>query len=62
MSARQPPHTEAIELDLAARILGRTAERVREIARGATSHCLVLEGPPTVLLDVAGLAETEAAE
>jgi hypothetical protein len=56
-------HEHVIELELAAQILDRAPERVREIARQAAGRCLMLEGPPAVLLDVAGIAtrsETEA--
>jgi hypothetical protein len=49
-------HEHVIELEMAARILDRTPERVRELARQATGRCLVLEGPPAVLLDMAGIA------
>jgi hypothetical protein len=55
-------HERAIAADLAAQILGQKLERVLEVARKARRHCLVLEGPPAVLLDVAGVApEMEAA-
>jgi hypothetical protein len=56
-------HEHVIAAELAAQILGHTPERLLEVARQATAHCMVLEGPPTVLLDVAGIApEVEAAE
>ncbi len=45
-----------VELESAARELSRTPDRVLEVARKATAHCLVLEGPPTVLFDVSGVA------
>jgi hypothetical protein len=56
-------HEHVIAAELAAQILGHKPERLLEVARQATAHCMVLEGPPTVLLDVAGIApEVEAAE
>jgi hypothetical protein len=56
-------HEHVITVDLAAQILDREPEHLLEVARRASAHCLVLEGPPTVLLDVAGIApEAEAAE
>lgn len=48
-------HEHVIPVELAARILGQSAERLLEIGRRASSHCLVLEGPPALLLDVAGV-------
>jgi hypothetical protein len=55
-------HEHVIAVELAARILGQTSDRVLAIARNASARCLVLEGPPAVLLDVAGIApEAEAA-
>jgi hypothetical protein len=44
-----------IELDAAANVLGVTSEEAFVAARKATAHCLVLQGPPTVLLDVSGV-------
>ena len=56
-------HEHVITLDLAAQIMNREPERLLDAARRATAHCLVLEGPPIALLDVAGIAaEVEAAE
>lgn len=56
-------HEHVIAAELAAQILGQKPERLLEVARQATAHCVVLEGPPAVLLDVAGIApEMEAAE
>jgi hypothetical protein len=53
-------HEHVIAVEMAARILGRTPERVLEIGRKASGHCVVLEGPPAILLDVAGISvETE---
>jgi hypothetical protein len=47
-----------LELDAAAKELGWSAERTLTLARGLRS-CLVLDGPPQVLLDVAGVPQTE---
>jgi hypothetical protein len=56
-------HEHLITVDLAAQILGQEPEHLLEVARKATAHCLVLEGPPAVLLDTAGIApELEAAQ
>lgn len=49
-------HEHVIPVEMAAQILRKPAERVLEIARGAPAHCLVLEGPPAVLLDVSGVS------
>jgi hypothetical protein len=48
-------HEHVIEVGMAAQILRQSPEAVLELARRAT-RCLVLEGPPQVLLDVAGVA------
>jgi hypothetical protein len=56
-------HEHVLAVDLAAQILGQTPERILEIGRKGSTHCLVLEGPPAVLLDIAGVAvEAEAAQ
>lgn len=56
-------HERVIAADLAAQILGQKLERLLEVARKGSAHCLVLEGPPAVLLDIAGIApEMEAAQ
>ncbi len=56
-------HEHVIAADLAAQILGQDPGRLLEVARQAGGHCLVLEGPPAVLLDVAGITpQTEVAE
>ena len=44
-----------IELDGAAKVLGVPPEVALQYARSASVHCLVLEGPPAVLLDIAGV-------
>lgn len=50
------------ELEAAALELKRSPEEVLKVAHKATAHCLVLEGPPTLLLDVSGVvSETEVA-
>lgn len=49
-------HEHILPAELGAQILGQTPERLLEVARKASAHCLVLEGPPAVLLDVAGIA------
>ncbi len=55
-------HEHVIPLQMAAQILGRATEQVLDAARRASGHCLVLEGPPAVLLDVSGVPqETEVA-
>lgn len=46
----------AVALDAAARDLGVPASRLLEIARRKTDRFLVLEGPPEVVVDVAGVA------
>lgn len=43
-------------LDVASRELGYDAARLLDIARRSPSRFLVLEGPPSVLVDVAGIA------
>jgi hypothetical protein len=56
-------HEHVITVELAAQILGQPQDRVLTLARKSPSHCLVLEGPPAVLLDVSGVAaQGEAAE
>ena len=56
-------HEHVLAVDLAAQILGQPPERILEIGRKSGAHCLVLEGPPAVLLDIAGVAvEAEAAQ
>lgn len=50
-------HEHVIPLDMAAQILGRATEQVLDAARKADGHCLVLEGPPSVLLDVSGVSQ-----
>jgi hypothetical protein len=52
-------YEHVIEVEAAARTLGQTPERVLEIARKSTTHFVILEGPPQLLLDVAGIAEME---
>lgn len=50
-----------IELEAVVGTLKHDSEKILSVARKAIEHCLVLEGPPTVLLDVAGVpAEAEA--
>lgn len=49
-------HEHVVPVDLAAQILGQPVDRLLEIGRKASSHCLLLEGPPALLLDVAGVA------
>jgi hypothetical protein len=50
-----------IEVGAASQVLKQAPERVLELGRKAAGHCLILEGPPTLLLDVAGIAvEPEA--
>ena len=49
-------HEHVIAVDMAAQILSQTPDRILAIARKASGHCVVLEGPPAVLLDVAGIA------
>jgi hypothetical protein len=44
-----------LEVEGAAKVLGVTAEAALQCARKATAHCLVLVGPPTILLDVSGI-------
>lgn len=44
-----------ITLEAASRELGREAERLLEVARAHEGRFLILEGPPRVLLDVAGI-------
>jgi hypothetical protein len=44
-----------IEAASAAKVLGVEVEAVLRCGRQATAHCLVLEGPPPVLLDVSGV-------
>jgi hypothetical protein len=56
-------HEHVLTVEMAAQIIGQTPERVMAIGRKSSGHCLVLEGPPAVLLDVAGVAaEAEAAQ
>lgn len=55
-------HEHVIEVEIAAQILGQTPERVLELGRKASGHCLVLEGPPGVLLGVSGVAFESGAE
>jgi Cdc6-like AAA superfamily ATPase len=56
-------HEHVIPVEIAAQILDCSAERVLDIGRKASGHCVVLEGPPAVLLDVAGvLPEAEAGQ
>ncbi|MDQ2643146.1 MAG: ATP-binding protein [Myxococcota bacterium] len=50
-------HEHVIPLQMAAQILGRAAAQVLDAARKANGHCLVLEGPPAVLLDVSGVPQ-----
>lgn len=55
-------HEHVIAVDMAAQILSQTPDRILAIARKASAHCVVLEGPPAILLDVAGIAsEAEVA-
>jgi len=55
-------HEHVIAVEMAAQILSQTPDRILTIARKASARCVVLEGPPAVLLDVAGIAsETEVA-
>lgn len=54
-------HEHVITVELAAQILGQPQDRVLTLARKSYSHCLVLEGPPAVLLDVSGVAAQGAA-
>jgi uncharacterized protein (DUF4213/DUF364 family) len=49
-------HEHVIAVEMAAQILSQTPDRVLAIARKASARCVVLEGPPAVLLDVAGIA------
>jgi hypothetical protein len=44
-----------VVLEIAAEKLNRPSERLLQIARKASGRCLVLEGPPTLLLDIAGV-------
>jgi hypothetical protein len=54
-------HEHVIEVDLAARIVGASRERVLSMARRSAAHFLLLEGPPAVLLDVSGVLLEEDA-
>jgi hypothetical protein len=55
-------HEHVILLEIAAQILNRPPEQVLEVARKSPLHCLLLQGPPELLLDVAGVAaESESA-
>jgi len=54
-------HERVISVELAAQILGHAPERLLEVGRKASTHFLLLDGPPTLLVDIAGVAtETEA--
>jgi hypothetical protein len=46
-----------VELESAATQLKQSPERVLSIARAEHSQCLVLDGPPTLILDMAGVAQ-----
>jgi Cdc6-like AAA superfamily ATPase len=48
-------HEHVISVEMAAQLLGRAPSRVLELGRSAAAHCLVLEGPPAVLLDISGV-------
>jgi Cdc6-like AAA superfamily ATPase len=50
-------HEHVIPLQMAAQILDKATEHVLDAARKAGGHCLVLEGPPAVLLDVSGVPQ-----
>ena len=52
-------YEHVIEVEVAARTLGQAPERVLEIARKSSTHLVVLDGPPQVLLDMAGIPEVE---
>lgn len=55
-------HEHVIPVEIAAQVLNQSAERVLDVGR-RSAHCLLLEGPPALLLDVAGVsAEMEAAQ
>jgi AAA domain len=54
-------HEHVIAAELAAQCLGQTQERLLALARSSTRHCLVLEGPPVLLLDVSGVVPREEA-
>jgi len=49
-------HEHVISAEMAAQLLARPVSRVLELGRNATTHCLVLEGPPAILLDISGVA------
>lgn len=50
-----------IDLDAAGREIGAEPERIASLARRSPDHFLVLEGPPALVLDMAGVvAEIEA--
>lgn len=44
-----------LDLEAAAKVLGVTGEAALQCARKATAHCLVLAGPPAILIDVSGI-------
>ncbi|MEI9939304.1 MAG: ATP-binding protein [Pseudomonadota bacterium] len=49
-------HEHVISVEVAAQLLGRPPSRVLDLGHKASAHCLVLEGPPAVLLDISGVA------
>ena len=55
-------HEHVVSAEMAAQILGQPEQRVVEVARTSSARYLLLEGPPVLLLDVAGVSvEQEAA-
>ena len=48
-------HEHVISVDMAAQILGQSSDRVLELGRRASARYVLLEGPPALLLDMAGV-------
>ncbi|HEY6724576.1 MAG TPA: hypothetical protein VI197_11110, partial [Polyangiaceae bacterium] len=54
-------HEHVVSAEIAARVLGQPEQQIVEVARRSSARYLLLDGPPVLLLDVAGVSGDQEA-